>query len=43
MILGLFPGLSTAGGVQRAGRLTAAVLASFAEERHEPYSLSQLE
>jgi len=35
MILGLFPELSAAGGVQRAGRLTAAVLASFAEERGE--------
>jgi phosphatidylinositol alpha-1,6-mannosyltransferase len=35
MILGLFPELSAAGGVQRAGRLTAAVLASFAEGRGE--------
>ena len=35
MILGLFPELSAAGGVQRAGRLTAAVLASFAERRGE--------
>ena len=35
MILGLFPELSAAGGVQRAGRLTAAVLASFAGGRGE--------
>src|ERR1700688_1475258 len=35
MILGLFPELSATGGVQRAGRLTAAVLASFAARRGE--------
>jgi phosphatidylinositol alpha-1,6-mannosyltransferase len=35
MILGLFPELSATGGVQRAGRLTAAVLASFAAGRGE--------
>ena len=33
MIVGLFPELASAGGVQRAGRLTAAVLASFAARR----------
>ena len=33
MIVGLFPELSAAGGVQRAGRLTAAVLKQFAAER----------
>jgi phosphatidylinositol alpha-1,6-mannosyltransferase len=42
MILGLFPGLSTPGGVQRAGGLTAAVLASFAKERDEPYTFLSL-
>jgi len=31
VILALFPELSTAGGVQRSGRLTAAVIASFAK------------
>ena len=33
MIVGLFPELASAGGVQRAGRLTAAVLASIAARR----------
>ena len=33
MIVGLFPELAAAGGVQRAGRLTAAVLALFAARR----------
>jgi glycosyltransferase involved in cell wall biosynthesis len=35
MIVGLFTELAAAGGVQRAGRLTAAVLASFAARRNE--------
>ena len=42
MILGLFPGLSTTGGVQRTGRLTVAVLARFAAERDEPYEFLSL-
>ena len=42
MILGLFPGLSMPGGVQRAGGLTAAVLASFAKWRDEPYTFLSL-
>lgn len=33
MIVGLFTELSTAGGIQRAGRLTAAALAEFAEKQ----------
>ena len=33
MIVGLFPGLATAGGIQMAGRQTAAALASIADER----------
>src|SRR5215468_4008769 len=35
VIIGLFPELTSAGGVQRAGRLTAAALAAFAERRGE--------
>src|SRR5579872_2595508 len=35
MIVALFPELAAAGGVQRAGRLTAAVLAERAEGRGE--------
>jgi phosphatidylinositol alpha-1,6-mannosyltransferase len=35
VIIGLFPELSAAGGVQRAGRLTAAALAQFAAARGE--------
>ena len=35
MILGLFPDLAGVGGIQRAGRSTAAVLASWAEARGE--------
>jgi phosphatidyl-myo-inositol dimannoside synthase len=35
VIVGLFPELCAAGGVQRAGRLTAAVLAQFAAARGE--------
>lgn len=35
MIVGLFPELLSAGGVQRAGRLTAAALAAFADRRGE--------
>ena len=35
MIVGLFPELAAAGGVQRAGRLTAAALASFAARQGE--------
>lgn len=33
MIVGLFPGLASAGGVQTAGRQTAAALSSIAKER----------
>ena len=33
MIVGLFPGLASVGGIQMAGRQTAAVLASIASER----------
>jgi phosphatidyl-myo-inositol dimannoside synthase len=35
MIVGLFPELSAAGGVQRAGQLSAAVLTQFAAQRGE--------
>ncbi len=35
MIVGLFPELASPGGVQRAGRLTAAAIASFADQRRE--------
>lgn len=35
MIIGLFPELAAVGGVQRAGRLTAAALVSFAVQRGE--------
>lgn len=36
MIVGLFPELTSAGGVQRAGHLTAAALSSFADRHGEP-------
>lgn len=36
MIVGLFPELASTGGVQRAGRLTAAALAALADRRGEP-------
>ncbi len=42
MIVGLFPELTSAGGVQRAGRLTAAAMASFAERRSEPWCFLSL-
>jgi phosphatidyl-myo-inositol dimannoside synthase len=42
MIVGLFTELSAAGGVQRASRLTAAVLASFAVRRGHRCSLLSL-
>jgi len=42
MIVGLFPELTSAGGVQRAGRLTAAALASFADRRGEPWCFLSL-
>ena len=42
MIVGLFPELASAGGVQRAGRLTAAVLASLAARRGEAWSFLSL-
>lgn len=42
MIVGLFPELASAGGVQRAGRLTAAVLASFAARRGETWRFLSL-
>jgi glycosyltransferase involved in cell wall biosynthesis len=35
MIVGLFPELASAGGIQQSGRLTALALASFAVERGE--------
>lgn len=37
MIVGLFPGLATVGGIQMAGRQTAAALASIASERGGSY------
>ena len=42
MIVGLFPELASAGGVQRAGRLTAAVLASFAANRGQAWRFLSL-
>ena len=42
MIIGLFPELAAAGGVQRAGRLTAAALASFAARRGEAWRFLSL-
>jgi glycosyltransferase involved in cell wall biosynthesis len=42
VIVGLFPELASAGGVQRAGRLTAAVLASFAAHRELPWHFLSL-
>lgn len=42
MIIGLFPELSTAGGIQRSGCLTALALASFAAERGESCRLISL-
>ena len=42
VIVALFPELAAAGGVQRAGRLTAAALASFAARRGEACTLLSL-
>jgi len=42
VIIGLFPELASAGGVQRAGRLTAAVLASFAARRGQVWRFLSL-
>src|SRR5712692_552174 len=42
MIVGLFPELLAPGGVQRAGRHIAAVLAQFADERRQPVRLLSL-
>lgn len=42
MIVGLFPELASTGGVQRAGRLTAAALSSFASRRGEALRLISL-
>src|SRR5215468_10488465 len=42
VIIGLFPELTSAGGVQRAGRLTAAAIASFAEHRGESWHFLSL-
>lgn len=42
MIVGLFPELLSAGGVQRASRHTAAVLADFARQRSIPYRFLSL-
>ena len=42
MIVGLFPELTSAGGVQRAGRLTAATFASFAERRNDAWRFLSL-
>jgi glycosyltransferase involved in cell wall biosynthesis len=42
VIVGLFPELTSAGGVQRAGRLTAAALASLADRRGEPWHFLSL-
>lgn len=42
MIVGLFPELTSAGGVQRAGRLTAAALASLADDRSQPWRFLSL-
>ena len=37
MIVGLFPQLTGAGGIQRSGCLTAFAMASFAAQRGEKY------
>ena len=42
MILGLFTGLLTAGGIQRISRHTAAVIVSFAKEKGKNYRLLSL-
>jgi phosphatidylinositol alpha-1,6-mannosyltransferase len=42
MIVGLFPELSSTGGIQRSGVLTALALASFAEKRGESCRLLSL-
>jgi glycosyltransferase involved in cell wall biosynthesis len=42
MIVGLFPELTSAGGVQRAGRLTAATFAWFAERRNHTWCFLSL-
>jgi phosphatidylinositol alpha-1,6-mannosyltransferase len=42
VIVGLFPELTSAGGVQRAGRLTGAALASLADRRGEPWRFFSL-
>jgi len=42
MIVGLFPELSSTGGIQRSGVLTALALASFAEKRGETCRLLSL-
>jgi len=42
MIVGLFPELSAAGGIQRSGGLTALALASFAAHRGEKYQFLSL-
>jgi glycosyltransferase involved in cell wall biosynthesis len=42
MIVGLFPELASAGGVQRAGRLTAAAMAAFAERRDQSWCFFSL-
>lgn len=42
MIIGLFPGLTTVGGVQLAGRQTAAALAAIARDRGWPFAFLSL-
>lgn len=42
MIVGLFPGLATTGGIQTAGRQTAAALSSIANERGCPCAFLSL-
>jgi glycosyltransferase involved in cell wall biosynthesis len=42
MIVGLFPELASLGGVQRAGRLTAAALASYAARSGQPWRFLSL-
>jgi phosphatidyl-myo-inositol dimannoside synthase len=42
VIVGLFPELTSTGGVQRAGRLTATALAAFADRRGEPWRFLSL-
>lgn len=42
MLIGLFPEFLSAGGVQRAGRHTAAVLVDYARERGIPYRILSL-